>query len=151
MKELIKTTVANKAKEAASGLFNFPQIDTDTEVWFIFEGEEYELAQFSISFGQGMDHKGQPQIETRGGRIMLTLIEAVPDNIYKWAMTSCMRNGTIEYRSKTASSPLKIEFVNGFCVGLDRLITNETGLTTALAISPEEVRVNGIELDNRWV
>lgn len=151
MKEMIKSTVENKAKEVASGLFNLPQIDTDLEVWFVFEGKEYELAQFSISFGQGVDHKGQPQVETRGGRIMLTLSESVPDNIYKWAMTSCMRDGLVEYRSKTASSPLKVEFVNGYCVNLNRLVDSNGGLTTALIISPEEVTINGINMDNRWV
>ena len=151
MKDVIKSTVVNKAKEAASELFNFPQIDTDLEVWFIFEGKEYEVEQFSISFGQGVDHKGQPQDEIRGGRILLTLSQAVPENIYQWAMTSRMRDGKVEYRSKTASSPLKVEFVNGYCVNLERTVDALTGLETDIIISPEEVTINGISFDNKWV
>ena len=151
MKDVIKSTVVNKAKEAASELFNFPQIDTDLEVWFIFEGKEYEVEQFSISFGQGVDFKGQPQDEIRGGRILLTLSQAVPENIYQWAMTSRMRDGKVEYRSKTASSPLKVEFVNGYCVNFRRVIRVDGGFQTTLDISSEEITINGISMDNHWV
>jgi len=150
----MKETMGNikdKAKEIADGKFNFTQIDTDMEVWFTFEGKEYELAQFNISFGQGTDRKGQPQIETRGGRIMLTLTEAVPDNVYTWAMTSCLRNGSVEFRSKTSNSPLKVEFVNGYCINFERISEDKIGLKTALIISSEEVTINGVTLDNRWV
>lgn len=147
----IKNTAVNKAKEAASGFFNFPQIDSDLTVWFIFEGKEFELAQFGISFGQSVDYKGQPQNEVRGGRILLSLTEAVPDNIYDWAMTSYTKNGVIEFRSKTANSPLKIEFTNGYCVNFERVIDLNIGLKTALIISPEEVSINGMSIDNCWV
>ncbi len=99
------SALASKVKEAASGLFNFTQVDSDLEVWFVFEGKEYELAQFNINCGQSVDFKGQPQDEVRGGKILLTLTEAVPDNIYKWAMTSCLRDGAIEFRSKTTIAP----------------------------------------------
>jgi hypothetical protein len=151
MEKLVKTTVANKAKDIASGIFNFPQIDSNLEVWFTFEGKEYELTQFNISFGQAVDHKGQPQNEARGGRILLQLSQTVPDNIYKWAMTSCMRNGTIEFRSKTANSPLKVEFTNAYCVNMDRLIDVNVGMHTDLIISPEEITINGYSLYNKWV
>lgn len=151
MNDKIKNKVVEKAKDMAEGLFNFPQIDSKLTVWFIFEGKDYEAAQFSIAFGQSVDHKGQPQDEVRGGRILLTLTEAVPDNIYKWAMTSCMRDGVIEFRSETSSNPLKIEFTNGFCVNLDRVIDTGTGLNTSLIVSAEEININGISLDNHWV
>ncbi len=145
------STIAGKVKEATSGLFNFAQVDSNLEVWFVFEGKEYELAQFNISFGQAVDFKGQPQNEVRGGRILMTLTEAVPDTIYKWAMTSCMMNGEIEFRSKTSNAPLKIEFMNGFCVNFNRVIDSGTGLNTALVISAEEISINGFNLDNHWV
>lgn len=150
MKEQIMGAVKEKVKDLAGGFFNFPQIDGDLEVWFLFEGREYELAQFSISFGQGVDHKGQPQEEVRGGRILLTLSEAVPENIYQWALTSSMRNGSVEFRSKTTNSPLKVEFTNGYCVNFNRVIDGQGGLKTALAISPDEVIINGMSLENHW-
>ena len=39
-------------------LFSLPKIDSDLTAWFILYGKEYEMSQFSISFGQSVDHKG---------------------------------------------------------------------------------------------
>ena len=142
--------IIDKAKEVAESMFNFPQIDSDLTVWFILDGKEYEVEQFSVSFGQGVDYKGQPQDETRGGQIMLLLSEAVPNNIYKWAMTSTPKDGMIEFRSKTTNPPLKVEFVNGYCVNFDRTIDEGTGLSTSMMISAEEVTINGINMENHW-
>lgn len=147
----IKNAVVNKVKDMASGMFDFPQIDSDLTVWFIFEGKEYEVSQFNISFGQGVDFKGQPQDEVRGGRILITLTETLPDNIYKWAMTSCMRDGAIQFRSQSSNAPLKVEFTDGYCVNFDRVVSNGLGLKTTLVISSEYTTINGITLDNHWV
>ena len=46
-------------------LFSLPKIDSDLTAWFILDGKEYEMSQFSISFGQSVAHKGQPQDEVR--------------------------------------------------------------------------------------
>ncbi len=141
----------NKLKENTGNLLDFPQVDSDLEVWFTFEGKEYEVSQFNIGFGQSVDYKGQPQSEVRGGRIVLTLTQAVPENIYQWAMTSCLHDGVIEFRSKTTSSHLRVEFTGAYCVNFNRIIAGKGGLSTALTISPEEVTVNGISLYNHWV
>ena len=69
------------------GLFNLPQIDSDLTAWFILDGKKYEMSQFSISFGQSVDHKGQPQDEVRGGRMLVSLSQTLPDSINRWAMT----------------------------------------------------------------
>ena len=151
MNDKIKKAVVNKAKDVAGDFFNFPQIDSDLNAWFVFEGKEYELAQFNISFGQGVDYKGQPQDEVRGGRMLLTLTQAVPDAIYKWAMTSSMKNGSVEFRSKTANAPLKVQFTDGYCVNFERVIDNLTGLSTDLMISAGEIKINGMDLENHWV
>ena len=140
-----------KLKEIAGSFFNFPRIDSDLTVWFMFEGKEYEISQFNITFNQSVDYKGQPQNEVRGGRIMITLTEAVPENIYQWAMTSCVRNGSVEFRSKTTNAPLKIEFMNAFCVNFERTINLNNGLKTAIVVSSEELTINGINFDNNWV
>ena len=55
------------------GLFQFLQKDTNLTSWFILYGREYEMSQFNISFGQSVDHKGQPQVQVSGGRILLGL------------------------------------------------------------------------------
>ena len=66
------------------GIFNFLQPDANLIVWLILDGWEYELNQFNISFGQLVDHKGQPQDEVRGGGIVLGFSEILPESIYRW-------------------------------------------------------------------
>lgn len=133
------------------GLFSLPQIDSDLTAWFILDGKEYEMSQFNISFGQLVDHKGQPQDEVRGGRMLVALTQTLPDGMYRWAMTSSPKNGVIVFRSKTANAPLRVEFMNAYCVSFKRQITDGGGVNTVLHISPDEILINGISFDNHWV
>lgn len=147
----MKNKIVTKVKDAAANAFGFPQIDSDLTVWLVLEGKEFELSQFSISFGQSVDHKGQPQDEVRGGRMLLSLTQALPENIYRWAMTSCMKSGEVVFRSKTTNAPLRVEFMNAYCVSFERNIDSLVGLTSNLVVSPEEVTINGVSFDNHWV
>lgn len=131
-------------------LFSLPQIDSDLTAWFILDGKEYEMSQFNISFGQSVDHKGQPQDEVRGGRMLVGLTQTLPDSIYRWAMTSVSKNGEIVFRSKTANAPFRVIFTNAYCVNFQRNIINGSGVNTLLFISPDEILVNGISFDNHW-
>lgn len=133
------------------GLFSLPLIDSDLTAWFILDGQEYEMSQFNISFDQLVDHKGQPQDETRGGRMLIGLTQTLPDSIYRWAMTSTPKNGEVVFRSKTTNAPLRIEFMNAYCVNFERLINAGTGVCSELLISPDEIVINGISFDNHWV
>lgn len=132
-------------------LFSLPLIDSDLTAWFILDGQEYEMSQFNISFDQLVDHKGQPQDETRGGRMLIGLTQTLPDSIYRWAMTSTPKNGEVVFRSKTTNAPLRIEFMNAYCVNFERLINAGTGVCSELLISPDEIVINGISFDNHWV
>lgn len=132
-------------------LFELPQIDSDLTAWFILDGKEYEMSQFNISFDQLVDHKGQPQDETRGGRMLIGLTQTLPDSLYRWAMTSTPKNGEIVFRSKTTNAPLRLEFMNAYCVNFERLINAGTGVCSELLISPDEIVINGISFDNHWV
>lgn len=133
------------------GLFSLPLIDSDLTGCFILDGQEYEISQFNISFHQLVDHKGQPQDETRGGRMLIGLTQTLPDSIYRWAMTSTPKNGEVVFRSKTTNAPLRIEFMNAYCVNFERLINAGTGVCSELLISPDEIVINGISFDNHWV
>lgn len=133
------------------GLFSLPQIDSDLTAWFILDGKEYEMSQFNINFGQSVDHKGQPQDEVRGGRMLIALTQTLPDSIYRWAMSSIPKNGEVVFRSKTTSAPLRVEFMNAYCVNFQRQIIDRGGVNTVLIISPDEISINGISFDNRWV
>ena len=93
----------------------------------------------------------QPQDEVRGGRMLVGLTQILPDNIYRWAMGSVPKNGEIVFRSKTTNAPLRIEFMNAYCVNFERLINASTGICSELLISPDEIIINGISFDNHWV
>ena len=147
----ITNKVAGTITDKIGGMFNFPQIDSNVTVWLEVDGKEYEVSQFNIGFGQSVDYKGQPQDEARGGRMLVTLTEALPENLYRWAMTSSTKSGKVTFKSKTTNAPLRVEFTNAFCVNFARTIDAYTGLNTDLIISPEEIVINGTTFDNRWV
>lgn len=132
-------------------MLGFDHNDSDYSVWFELDGKEYELSRFEISFGQEIDHKGQPQNEVRGGIIYATLSQIVPESIYEWAMKNRTKNGTVVFKISSGSSPLKIEFSNSYCLSFKRNIDAVgEGIKTKLVISPEELLINGIRFDNHW-
>ncbi len=132
-------------------MFDFSQIDTDYTVVMTVDGDEYDVEQFHISFNQQTDYKGEPQAEVRGGKIHVTISEVVTTNLYTWAMTSSAKEGSIHFQLKSAQSPLKVDFLNAYCVFFQRNVNSlGEGLTTQLVISPEEVNINDISFDNHW-
>jgi len=132
-------------------MFNLLEIDSDIAIWLVLDEKEYQLSQFRIGFGQSADYKGQPQNEVRGGRMLLSLPQTLPDNIYRWAMTSSKKDGKIVLKSKIANAPLRIEFKNGYCINFERSINIKAGINTELLISPEEIVINGFDFHNHWI
>lgn len=128
-------------------------LDSEISAAFRVMGQTYEVFQFNIGFAQPTDEKGEPQNEIRGGQLMITLGQAVGDEIYNWALSRWMRqDGEVIFSTETGSSPLKISFKNGYCVHFERVVDNTSGgLRTSLLISSEEVALNGITQNNDWV
>ena len=136
------------------GLFSFPQVDSNVNVIFSVDGDEYAVEQFKIGFHQPVDGiKNQPAGEVRGGRIMITLSQTVKNNIYGWAVKPGMKkSGAVLFKTGTSGVIFEVAFTNAYCVNLKRVIESlGQGLSTTLILSPESVSVNGIEFDNRWV
>ena len=136
------------------GLFSFPQVDSNVNVIFSVDGDEYAVEQFKIGFHQPVDGiKNQPEGEVRGGRIMITLSQTVKNNIYGWAVKPWMKkNGAVLFKPWTSGAIFEVAFTNAYCVNLKRVIESlGQGLSTTLILSPESVSVNGIEFDNRCV
>ena len=136
------------------GLFNFPQVDSNVNVIFSVDGDEYAVEQFKIGFHQPVDNlKNQPEGEVRGGRIMITLSQTVKNNIYGWAVKPWVKkNGAVLFKTGTSGVIFEVAFTNAYCISLKRVIESlGQGLSTTLILSPESVSVNGIEFDNRWV
>ncbi|WP_010664690.1 type VI secretion system tube protein TssD [Marinilabilia salmonicolor] len=133
-------------------MYNLPQVDSKVTVWFSLDGQEYEVSQFDISFFQGVDGKGEPQDHVRGGQMTMTLNQTLPESLYNWAMQSSTKEGKIDFRIESGSSPMKIEFSNAYCLNFNRSINSiGGGVSTSLTISPEEIIINGRSFDNHWV
>ena len=118
---------------------------------FIFSGKTYQVSKFKINFTQAIDHKGQPQHETRGGQIMLTLAEAADDPLYLWAKTANLtKDGEVIFQTDLGISVLRINFTNAYCTNLERSTSVLTGTETSLLISSELISMNGVEHNNFW-
>jgi hypothetical protein len=135
-----------------SGLSNlFEQVDTHVDAKFVLDGKEYDIEHFGIDFSQGIDHKGQPQNETRGGSFSIVLTESIGDNIYDWGKrANKTKDGQILFQSKTEGTVLNVTFTNAYCIKLERSISSQSGTTTLLVISPEKISFNGITHNNKW-
>lgn len=137
----------------AMGLFSFPQVDSNVNVIFSVDGDEYAVEQFKIGFHQPVDGiKNQPEGEVRGGRIMITLSQTVKNNIYGWAVKPWMKkSGAVLFKTGTSGVIFEVAFTNAYCISLKRSINIGIGLSTNLILSPESVNLNGIDFDNNWV
>ena len=143
--------IKNGINKIASSL-NFPLVDSNITVWLIIEGNEYEVEQFKIGFSQLVDDKGEPESETKGGQLMITLNEALPDSFYEWVMKSKKeKDGEVSFRVETENAPLRIEFYRANCISFNRTTNAHGGLQTNLILAPERLMLNGIEHDNFWV
>lgn len=133
----------------AMSLMSFPMAHITGK--FIFDGKPYGIAKFKIAFAQAIDHKGQPQHETKGGQIMVVLSEAADDPLYLWAKTAQLtKGGQIVFQTDLGISVLRINFSNAYCINLERHTNNRTGTETTLIISSEIVSMNGVEHNNFW-
>lgn len=138
-------------KDKIGSFFNFPLVDANLSVYLYIDGQEYEVEQFKIGFTQATDNKGEPQAETRGGQLMIALTQTVPENIYGWMLKPGQRkDGEIMFKSRSSSSPLRIQFFNTACVSFNRQVNSSGGLQTNLVLSPERLLLNDVEHENFW-
>lgn len=130
-------------------MFNFPLAHLEGK--FVLDGVKYDIETFKITFSQPVDYKGQPQHETRGGQLMVTLSQAASNSLYLWGKTATLRkDGHILFQTDLGITMLRIDFMNAYCVTLSRNINAMTGTLTSLMIAPEVIKMNDIEHDNFW-
>lgn len=132
-------------------LLNKNLIDANINVYFLLDDKEYEVDQFKIGFSQHKDFKGEPQSETQGGQLMITLTQLLPESFYSWVIeNNKFKDGSILFRSGDSATVVKIEFFRGRCINISRRITIGKGVQSVLVLSPEIVKVNDFEHDNFW-
>lgn len=112
-------------------------------------GVAYGISQFSISFSQNIDTFGEPQSESIGGQMLVSLAQLPDRVILQWAGGSRVRkSGEIVFKNETETTSMRILFENAYCTSL-RLDVNG-GTSCSFTISPEKVSLNGELLDNNW-
>lgn len=130
-------------------MFGLPLAHINT--YFILDGKKYEIEKFNIKFSQSVDFKGQPQHETKGGQIMITLNQAADDNLYLWAKKSTLcKDGEVLFQTDLGMSVLRINFEKTYCINLKREIGAFAGSKTTLVLSPEKISLNDISHNNDW-
>jgi len=95
--------------------------------------------------------KGQPQHEIKGGLISITLSQMADEIINLWMFQKNVSySGMIDIAplSKFSNSPLKIEFIDGYCISYSKLMASNVGIQIKLVISAKSVKINGIEHTN---
>ena len=137
-------------QDAINSFFKNP--DGNLSVYFECFGKEYEVKQFSTSFVQPVDRKGEPQSEVRSGVLSLVLSTIPDSNLVRWATNDHLRvSGSIVFKNETESPALRIDFIEGVCVGLSQQVNMGSGCLTTFSISSPEIRMNDLLIDKNWV
>ena len=130
-------------------MFTFPLAHLIAK--FVLDGKSYEIEQFRIGFVQPTDYKGQPQHELKGGQILIKTPQMADDNLYLWAKKSTLlKDGVVLFQTDLGITVLELNFFKAYCISLTREINAYNGTSTSLILSPEIVKLNGIEHDNFW-
>ena len=133
-----------------SSIFSRP--DGNLNVYFECFGKEYEVRQFSTSFYQPVDMKGEPQSDVRSGTLTLVL-STIPDtDLVRWATSDSLRqDGSVVFKNETETPALRIDFCDGICVSLSQKINIGGGSLTTFSITSPEMRMNDMLIDKNWV
>lgn len=126
--------------------------DGNVNVYFEISGKSYEVKQFSTSFFQHTDGKGEPQSEVNSGLLNVVLASIPDSTIIRWATSDYLRqDGSIIFKNETESPSLRIDFHEGVCVGLKQNVNLGTGSLTSFSISSPKLEINGTLVDKNWV
>lgn len=143
----IVSTSGNTNKQNAQStaeVFNIFQPIGKISLRLEVENNTYEIDSFRMDFSQGLDFKGEPQEETKGGAIDFS-IGSLPDRVLKkWMLKDTeTKDGEFVFEQGDQSSPLRIKFTEAFCVHMATRTSMGEGLYTQYTISANEVDLNG--------
>lgn len=110
----------------------------------------YEISQFSVSFAQGVDQFQEPQTESYGGKMVVSIPQLPDKAILQWAAGSrTVKDGEIVFKNESETTVLRIDFKNAYCIHLRQ--DQSSGSSCSFTISPEIISLNGVLLNNDWV
>lgn len=124
--------------------------DTSVDAKLYLNGAEYAIDSFDIKFQEAFDFKGEPQREVKGGVLTITMNQIVDEQINYWMFHRDIKySGSVVFASfsRIASPVIIIEFTNGRCARYTKSI-GYSSLSYTIAITAEEISINGIEHKN---
>lgn len=148
----LASTTSNSTKEkVASTPFKLIQPIGKISLCLVIEENKYEIEWFKLDFSQGVDQKGEPQEDTKGGIVEFS-IDSLPDKLLnRWMLReSELKNGVFIFEQGEQNSPLKITFTEAFCVKMATRTLPGRGLYTEYTISANEIDLNGKWLYNNF-
>lgn len=152
--------VKDTASRVVGGDTSGEYTDVVIKAFLIIEEAEkegvYQLDAFAIEFQQGVDHKGQPQVEEKGGLLSMTLGRTANAFFNRWALSRSLLpySGRVEFRNPDAgkSATLTISFINAVCISYQKIISgNGEGTSLKLLLSPQSLLFGTVGHDNgKW-
>ena len=132
-----------------ASLFGKPDGNVFAQMRLLGSGKTYSLTQFNVNFSQKIDQYGEPQSETFGGQMMVTIPQLPDKVIMKWAAGSRVKNsGEIVFKNETETPFLRIVFSDAFCVCLKQQVN--AGSSCSFTISPRVISLNGEATLENW-
>lgn len=115
-------------------------------------GRGIEVADFSFYFNQGLDYKGQPSTDIKGGGFSLILPNLPPPEIMKWGIENgkyC--NGLIYMIGLTQDDIKSILFTKASCVEFSIRFSSRSYASTHLSIMAQELKIGSLSgFYNMW-
>lgn len=113
----------------------------------------YELANFSFSFLQPIDHEGKAQSEVKAG-VLEMLYENLPSNeMSRWMLnTRNFRDGSVQIYGENESLLQEVRFKKATCIEMDiRYMESGTGYCmTHLVVQAYSISVEDVLVENNW-
>ena len=114
----------------------------------------YEVIDFRQAFEQGIDDKGEPQTNVKGGTFHCIIPQTPSEEIIDWALDSkSYLKGCFFFFDEEGMVIEKIIFTDAACVGLeiDYVERGSKYITTRLVIHARIVNyLNGVDFKNTW-
>jgi hypothetical protein len=130
-----------------------PDITDNITIKFYLQGgpiDGYHIQDFQIGFLQDMEFNGKPQHEMTGGIMTIVMTQVTDEIINKWMLKSTLLlSGSFVFRH-LGRTLLTIAFEDAYCVGHKTSVSSISGVSTRIVISPKNVEMNGVKLENKW-
>jgi Hemolysin coregulated protein Hcp (TssD) len=122
--------------------------------YFTVSGFETNLNYVYLDINQAVDTLGRPASLTRGGKVTLEFNSTDDTVVTEWMVNPAKRmDCKVTFLGLLRETLKTMELTNAYCVEMHERFdgtTSSSQMVTTITISPEKIKVGGIELNNRW-